>query len=253
MFLQQCGAERTDAELAIRYRLLVPDLLWSVLPKVTEEDRQQLLVLLPVILKTIHGGMNAVGWAAADKQTLMDWLFDAHTVVLRGNSANGSTTSLASIHQHFSKFVEHTEKSPQTQPVTVTVESQKSFLEEAMRDLDVRIQLLDKLFEEDKDLQEDDSISDADPQPELSITERLRIGVGIEINLGGKPSIGRLNWFNPNATNLVLTLNDQADPSMISVRMFHRLLNHDRVRFLETEPIFERAVESLLISANQIA
>ncbi|HSY25868.1 MAG TPA: DUF1631 family protein, partial [Burkholderiaceae bacterium] len=246
-------AERTDNELAIRYRLLVPDLLWSVLPKITEEDRQQLLVLLPVILKTIHSGMNAVGWEAADKQTLMDWLFDAHTVVLRGHSANVSSTSLASIHQHFNKFVENTEKSPQTLPVTVTAESHKSFLEEAMRDLDVRIQLLDKLFEEDKDLPEDDSVNDVDPQPELSITERLRIGVGIEINLGGKPSIGRLNWFNPNATNLVLTLNDQADPSMISVRMFHRLLNHDRVRFLETEPIFERAVESLLISANQVA
>jgi hypothetical protein len=35
--------------------------------------------------------------------------------------------------------------------------------------------------------------------------------------------------------------------------MFQRLLNHDRVRFLESEPIFERAVESLLISANQLA
>jgi hypothetical protein len=33
---------------------------------------------------------------------------------------------------------------------------------------------------------------------------------------------------------------------MISARMFRRLLRNDRVRFLEDEPIFERAVESLL-------
>lgn len=245
-------AERTNVELATQYRLLVPDLLWSVLPKIADEEKQQLLMLLPVILKTIHGGMAAVGWAATDKQTVMDWLLDVHTAVLRSNGANAPATSLSSIHSHFNKFVENTEKSPQAQ-VAVTPESHKNFLEEAMRELDVRIQLLDKLFDQDEDFQKEAVADAVIPPVELSIQERLRAGVGIEVNLGGKPSVGRLNWFNPNATNLVLTLNDQAEPSMISVRLFQRLLNQDRVRFLETEPIFERAIESLLISANQLA
>ena len=182
----------------------------------------------------------------------MDWLFDVHTTVLRSNGANVSATSLSSIHSHFNKFVENTEKSPQAH-VAVTPESHKNFLEEAMRELDVRIQLLDKLFDQDEDFQKEAVADAVAPPVELSIQERLRAGVGIEVNLGGKPSVGRLNWFNPNAANLVLTLNDQSEPSMISVRLFQRLLNQDRVRFLETEPIFERAIESLLISANQLA
>jgi len=246
-------AERTNAELATHYRLLVPDLLWSVLPKVTDDERHRLLASLPIILKTIHSGMEAVGWEAAEKQTLMDWLFDAHAVVLRGGGANGATTSLGSIHDHFDNFVQNTEKAAPTKPFVVAPESHKSFLEEAMRDLDVRIQMLDQLFDKDEELAQDAVAAEDDPQPALDIAERLRIGVGIEINLGGKPSIGRLNWHNPDSSNLVLTLNNQTEPSMISVRMFQRLLNHDRVRFLESEPIFERAVESLLISANQLA
>lgn len=250
-------AERTNTKLASRYRLLVPDLLWSVLPKVNEDDRAQLLILLPIILKTIHEGMNSVGWEVLDKQTLMDWLFNSHTLVLRGSNANVPATTLSLIHEHFKKFVENSEMSPQTTYAGGTPADHKSFLEAAMQELDVRIQLLDQLFDQDKDLPEEAAAADAHSrnavqESEPSIAERLRIGVVIEVNLGGTPSIGRLNWINPNASNLVLTLNDQTEPSMISVRMFQRLLKHGRVRFLEKEPIFERAVQSLLISANQV-
>ncbi|HEY8026426.1 MAG TPA: DUF1631 family protein [Burkholderiaceae bacterium] len=250
-------AERNSPEIASEYRALVPDLLWSVLPKVTEEDRQQLLSLLPPILKTIHGGMEPVGWPAANKQTLMDWLFDTHTLVLRGTNSSTAPTSFSSIHTHFRKFIENPEHSTQAPAPAVSPANRKGYLEEAMRELDVRINLLDHFFDGDADLDDEGLPTTPTSEAEamehaIDITERLRIGVAIEVNLGGKPSAGRLNWINPNASNLVLTLNDQAEPSMLSVRMFQRLLNNDRVRFLEAEPIFERAVESLLMSANQI-
>jgi hypothetical protein len=250
-------AERNNPELATEYRLLIPDLLWSVLPKVTDEDRQKLLALLPPVLKTIHGGMEPVGWPASNKQTLMDWLFDAHTLVLRGGSPTAPSTSLSSIHTHFKKFVDNPESVQPSAPGKVTPINRKGYLEEAMRELDVRINLLDHFFDDDKELQEEIKQAELSEEPEeepaMDIVERLRIGVAIEVNLGGKPSTGKLNWIDPNAANLVLTLNDQAEPSMISVRMFQRLLKNDRVRFLESEPIFERAVESLLLSANQVA
>jgi hypothetical protein len=244
-------ADRTDQDVANRYRSLVQDLLWSILPKTNEEERQQLLALLPALLKTIHDGMHAVGWNASDKQTLMDILFDTHTMVLRGGGANVSASSRASIQKHFKKFVENTEMA-QVAPNGNAPTNHKSILEEAMRELDVRINLLDTLFGDDQEMPEEARADDSIPVPELSIVERLKIGVAIEVNLGGKPSLGRLNWINPDVSNLVLTLNDQEEPSMISVRMFQRMLNNDRVRFLETEPIFDRAVESLLIAANQV-
>ena len=250
-------AERNNPDLASEYRLLVPDLLWSVLPKVTAEDRQQLLALLPPILKTIHGGMDSVGWPAGNKQTLMDWLFDAHTMVLRGSNSPTPPLSFSATHAHFQKFVENLETQPQAIPAPVTSVNRKEYLEEAMRELDVRINLLDHFFDDGSDLQEDDEAlgpgaEQADAEAPPDIAERLRTGVAIEVNLGGKPSAGRLHWINPNAANLVLTLHDQPEPSMISVRMFRRLLNNDRVRFLETEPLFERAVETLLLTASQI-
>jgi len=253
-------AERNNPAIATEYRALIPDLLWSVLPKVSEEDRQQLLALLPPILKTVHGGMDPIGWPSANKQTLMDWLFDAHTLVLRGNSTSAPPITFSAIHAHFKKFVDNPEAVQPAVPGKVTPLNRKGYLEEAMRELDARINMLDHFFDDDPELQaqlQEQEDAEAEPvtvaevtQAQPDIAERLRVGVAIEVNLGGKPSTGRLNWINQNASNMILTLADQTEPSMISARMFQRLLKNDRVRFLENEPIFERAVESLLSAAE---
>jgi hypothetical protein len=249
-------AERNNPSIAVEYRALVPDLLWSVLPKVSEEDRHKLLAILPTILKTIFGGMDPIGWPAARKQTLMDWLFDTHTLVLRGKGGGPPPITFSTIHTHFSKFIDNMEAMQPSAPENVTPQNRRGYLEEAMRELDARINVLDHFFDDDAELQEQEKAQEAaakennvEEKP-LDIAERLRVGVAIEVNLGGKPSTGRLNWISQNASNMVLTLDDQAEPSMISARMFRRLLRNDRVRFLEDEPIFERAVESLLSTAD---
>jgi hypothetical protein len=245
-------AERNNPAIAAEYRELVPDLLWSVLPKVSEEDRQKLLAILPTILKTIFGGMDPIGWPAARKQTIMDWLFDTHTLVLRGKAGSPAPITFSTIHTHFQKFIDNTEAMQPAIAENVTPINRRGYLEEAMRDLDARINVLDHFFDDDAELQEQERAEEAaakeNPVEEkpMDIEERLRVGVAIEVNLGGKPSTGRLNWISENASNMVLTLDDQTEPSMISARMFRRLLRNDRVRFLEDEPIFERAVESLL-------
>ena len=84
------------------------------------------------------------------------------------------------------------------------------------------------------------------------IQERLRSGISLEVKLGIKPSIARLNWVDPSHNNLVLTLAGNEKPSLVSVRMFRRMIAHGRVRFLENEPLFERAVQALLTSADAV-
>ena len=77
-------------------------------------------------------------------------------------------------------------------------------------------------------------------------------GVIVEINLYGQSTRGRLNWISPNSSNLILTMNGQPAPSIVSVRMFRRMLKNERARFVEVAPLFERAVQSLLESADQL-
>ncbi len=249
-------ADRRNAKVALRYRLLVPDLLWSIVPKLKEDDRTQLFALLPIILNTLREGLASIAWDAARQKALMNWLVDAHTSALR---ASHSATlayipSLPAIHEHFSNFVNTPEASPNAQLDKAHLLKPTKFLDDAIKELDIKVQMLDQVFDHELPAEIPSEVSsqkNTDLQPE-SIEERLRSGVAMEINLGGKPSQGRLQWVDPSISNLVLSMEGQEQPSVVSVRMFRRMIAHGRVRFLESEPLFERAVQSLLKSADNL-
>jgi hypothetical protein len=245
-------ADREDAKRAHRFRLFVPDLLWSIIPKSNEEERSQLLALLPIILATLKEGMSSIKLNANQQEGLMNWLVDAHTKSLRLNHSQTlqKQASLSAIHQHFNNFFADPDlenfaalKTPESSEV-------KRFLDDAIKELDIQVQLLDQVYvhELPKDSPEEEQKA-KDNGIDL-VMEQLKTGVAVEINLGGEPGQGKLNWIDPALTNLILTLDGQEQPSMVSVRMFRRMIAHGRVKFLEAEPLFERAVQSLLKSAD---
>ncbi|MBR7777745.1 DUF1631 family protein [Undibacterium rugosum] len=243
-------AERNDEKRGIRYRLTVPDLLWSILPKLEQEDKTQLFALLPLILNTLREGLGHIAFAPAELQQLMDWLVDAHTRALRAAPGpdNERLYTLPALHELFSGFTCQTEASKHIDAELAASETQK-ILEQAIQDLDIQVQLLDKEVDTAllASLPEADSVLNND-----TIRERLRCGVSLEVNLGIKPTSGKLNWVDPEQNHLVLSLAGTPEPSVVSVRMFRRMIAHGRVRFLEAEPLFERAVQALLTNADML-
>lgn len=243
-------AERADEKRGLRYRLTVADLLWSILPKLEQEDKTQLFALLPLILNTIREGLGSIAFAPAEQQQLMDWLVDAHTRALRAAPGpdNERLYTLPALHELFSGFAYQTAAMKVIDPELAASETQK-ILEQAIQELDIQVQLLDK--EVDPELlaalpETDNALN------EEAIRERLRSGISLEVNLGIKPTSGKLNWVDPEQNHLVLSLTGTPEPSVVSVRMFRRMIAHGRVRFLEAEPLFERAVQALLTNADML-
>ena len=256
--------ERDDIRRGIRYRLLIPDLLWSIVPKAADEDRTQLFALLPIILNTIREALALINCDQQYQKTLLDWLVEAHTAALRTtmNNTSARALSLPTIHQHFQAFV----YPPDTPQEALVVEARQPeiqrILDKAIRELDIQVEMLDQVCDQALAATTASttslSIEDAETtamsessSPEM-IKERLRTGVSLELHLGFKPSTGKLSWVDPHLRNLVLRLEGHDKPSLVSVRMFRRMIAHGRVRFLEAEPLFERAVQALLTSADVI-
>lgn len=243
-------ADREDPKRAHRFRLFVPDLLWSIVPKSSEEERMQLLALLPIILSTLKEGMTSINWNETQQESLMNWLVAAHTRSMRVHHVQPATphASLSSIHQHFNQFF----VDPDLENYAALKNGERSdvdkFLDDAIKELDIQVQLLDQVYVRELPKDEDDARAN-DSNIDL-VMEQLKTGVAVEINLGGEPAQGKLNWIDPALTNLILNLDGQEQPSLVSVRMFRRMIAHGRVKFLETEPLFERAVQSLLKSAD---
>jgi hypothetical protein len=295
--------ERNSDVPATRFRLLVPNLVWSVLPKVDQEERYLLLQILPSFVAILREGMNLVGWSPEQQQELLNWLVDIHTTVMRDEAdkpseANEiSTLSLLEVQKLFHEFTYPDELSFSESAVTKNINVPRSFVEEAIKEYEMKSQadiVIDDLDKNPKlfstgdlsdeaskewiaklnsdpnsyfhslsedDYSDDESDSDAMSEnddgngvenKEEDILDRLRSGVVVEINLSGSPTLGRLNWISPNSTNLILTMHGEEAPSVISVRMFRRMLKSSRARFVEVAPLFERAVQSLLESADLV-
>lgn len=249
-------ADRNNEKRARDYRLLVPDLLWSIVPKLREDERTQLFALLPIILNTLREGLASINFDKTQLQVLMNWLVDAHTSALRASHSAtlANVPSLSAIHEHFNLFVNNAEGSLRGEVKVDNQSDSQKFLAQAIKELDLKVQMLDQVFDLELPSESLDvtlSVKSDELSP-AGIQARLRSGVALEINLGGMPSQGWLNWVDPTQTNLVLSLTGQDEPSIVSVRMFRRMIAHGRVRFLESEPLFERAVQSLLKSADSL-
>ncbi len=197
-------------------------------------------------------------WGAPKQDELMNWLVDAHTSALRATNPATPVNipSLSEIYQHFSVFVDTPEASAHS---NINMDDShppesKRFLEEAIKELDIKVVLLDLAFDYDvaaKNLNGlvPDQVSKMDCE---SVEDRLYSGVAMEINLAGVASIGQLRWIDPKLQNVIFSLEGQKQPALLSIRMLRRMIALGRVRFLENEPVFERALESLLKLADNI-
>ena len=261
-------AERGRAERARRFRALVPDLLWSIVPRSDADGRAQLMALLPTIVRTIREGLHCIDLTAEQQQPVLDWLVNAHRLVLRGGEASATEPSMESLHQHFAAFVDTPDDADRISLTTLpNAARQQAFLDDAVREANGDVELLDRIA---------DQLEDAggvlgtcggqavEPSefPETSEAEgstlddatlaRLRSGVAVELNLGGTSGIARLSWMDREQSTLVLTIAGHDAPSVISARMFRRMLTSGRLRFMETAPLFERAIAAVLKSAEDL-
>ncbi len=267
-------AGRVNIADSKHYRSMVPDLIWSIAPKVAEGDRKTLIKMLPGILATMRDGMTLLEWDLQQQQDFLGWLIDSHTRALRAINLIGTVPPLSFIRDRFAAFMDNAEFDVRTptgdeeaDKASSIPEFSPALLADAIRELKVDINVIDDLFDSDfKPIKSADGVEQhadagvAAPDTahaqtaddEAEILARLKSGVAIEINLYGQTSFAKLNWVSPNDASLVLTMKGRPKPSVISVRLFRWLLRIGRARFLEASPLFERAVGSLLETADEI-
>jgi Protein of unknown function (DUF1631) len=283
-------AGRVNIADSKHYRSMVPDLIWSIAPKVAEGDRKTLIKMLPGILATMRQGMGILEWDLQQQQDFLGWLIDSHTRALRAINLIGTVPPLSFIRDRFAAFMDNAEfdvrtpsESGEPEVSPAIPEFSPALLADALRELKMDINVIDDMFDSDfnavKSVDESSGVVETDIEAEEFVNEsdsissriaaeraagddpinstedvlaRLKSGIVIEINLYGQASIAKLNWVSPNDASLVLTITDRQKPSIISIRLFRWLLRIGRARFLEASPLFERAVGSLLETADEI-
>ncbi|WP_373974683.1 DUF1631 domain-containing protein [Chitinibacter sp. SCUT-21] len=244
-------AERTDQVQALRFRIFVPELIWSIAPKTAKEDRQQLLGMIPRLVSTLSEGLKLTPWSSSEQLTFKGYMIDAHRSAMAGQlQSDVEVPTMPMLRAQMADFISEVASDTVLESPHDLAEINPVLLDQAISELKVEIGFIDRQVESE--------LAHLAHQPDVqelsneALFEFLRSGVPIEINLTGKLLRARLCWMNPNETRLLLKFGENAPPSMITVVVFKRLLARGRARWIEQAPLFERAMESLLNSADQL-
>lgn len=246
-------------EKALRFRQLVPDLVWSVAPKVEKTDRNLLIAMLPGMLGTLREGMTLLNWDQTRQDEELAWLVENHTFALRSVPVNAQVPPLAMIREQFAAFVEPGAVVQGEAQLDGARRMNALLVQHAARQFGAHIEVIDHMLSADPELgsQADTGLEEpaqeaASDENKADVLARLRAGVRVMLVLVGEPSPARLTWVSPTATTMMLSFDDDDKSFMVTVRMFIRLLSSGRATFIETEPLFERAVRQLLESAENM-
>jgi len=249
--IELAGREKPAKEQ--RYRLVVPDLIWSLAPKVDREECKILLGLIPSMVSILREGVLSLQWQPEQIQELNSHLVDAHRLAMRAGSADLSAPPppLSMIHEEFRDFMlaAYTDKPSELED---RAPLNPVFIEEAIGALENKLNLIDQIIEAELGLETPAEALQQSANDNSAFVQQLANGVGVEININGTPQVAQLSWTQANQNAIVLLVEGHEEPSVLSLRAFRRLFARDRVRFLEESQLFDRAMVDLLRSADDL-
>lgn len=184
-------------------------LIWSTQPKTKPEERQELVGVLPELVRTLNAELDSIGWDGEDRANFTRRLIATHMLAIRMKAAPPLDTQGAALEAHAA--------------------------DEAMQALDER--RAGKLAEQDAE-----QMDDFDASAQL-----LTRGVWFEkVSPETPPFRCRLSWVSPMRTRFLFTNREGFDAFVLSEREVAAMLRRHELQMLDQAPIVERALNRLM-------
>jgi hypothetical protein len=207
------------------------DMVWSVQPKKTPEDRKHLVALLPSLLKRLSAGMQTLQWPQEEREAFMSNLVEAHAAAVKPSLSAVPSPTAAVAEQ--AKVQAEVARASGDEAAAVKAEALAAAMVPA---------------------------EPAAPEPEREILddEYLEIARGLERGVwvefegeDGQLAFAKLAWVSPlRGTYLFTNRQGQKALSMTAEELAERF-RADRARLVEAEPLIDRAFSSVLTQLNE--
>ena len=207
------------------------DLVWSVQPKRSTEERRKLIAMLPSLLKRLHGGLQGAAWQASEREQFMTNLVEAHAAAVKPSLAEAPM------------------------PTTAVAEAAAAAAEEATSKGDVEMAAKARALA--------DAMAPAPPPPPepavevvrdnyAEVAATLERGMWIEFEGDdGQLAFAKLAWVSPlRGTYLFTNRQGQKAVSLTADELADRFRN-DRARLVEAEPLIDRAFVKMMSSLGE--
>ena len=248
--------EGYDSESWRRHDSVIDDLMWSVEPKTTADDRRKMVVLLPRLLDALREGMTLIGCSSQQIDDLIDALEPVHMACLRGE-----------------RYVAEVVESPVAIPMDDASETSAAEASEVMGSVDDELQDSGdamtvheqgmpsaEMSEFEKELlgmdssfsQEDFDHPGPDPEPVdiedefTAMAAEMSLGTWLEFELRDKKRRAKLAWKSVVMGEYVFV---DRKYKVVAERTLAGLaadLRHGKAALVEDVAMFDRALDKVL-------
>ena len=207
------------------------DLVWSVQPKRSPDDRRHLVALLPSLLKRLSAGMHNRTWPADEREAFMSNLVEAHAAAVKPSLAQSTSPTSA------------VAEAARAQAEIAKAAGDPSLAAKAEALAAAMTQAEPEPVEPPREVIDDDY---------LEIARSLERGMWIEFESeDGQLAFAKLAWVSPlRGTYLFTNRQGQKALSMTAEELAERF-RADRARLVEAEPLIDRAFTSMMTQLEE--
>ena len=207
---------------------MLEDLVWSVQPKRTKDDRKHLVALLPSLLKRLSGALLEIAAPSEERERFMSNLVEAHAASVKPNIGSGALATAA--------VVEHA-KAEAEEAKAAGDEAKAAKAEELA---EAMTQAEPAPAEEEQEIVDDQF---------LEIAQSLERGTWIEFEADdGQLAFAKLAWISPLRGTYLFTNRQGLKALSMNAEELAIRFRTDRARLVEAEPLIDRAFGSVIAS-----
>ncbi len=232
--------EKTDSGLMRKYLGIVPDLVWSVQPKINPEDRKKLVTTIPPVLTALREGLLLIDFPKPKMQEFFARLMNSHAQAVKAlELAHGAAqpppfeTSTLRIKLDGLKIDADELAQPLDEgEMTIPDDAVKHAIEAAHVDVNYVTAGLAVALGEDADL--DRRIA------------AFKRGDWFDMNLGGTSERVQLKWFTPRRALYLFVGSATTKTHSLTPSTLRQLLRDGRITPVEGVPLFDRALREMM-------
>jgi hypothetical protein len=238
--------ERTQPEFSKKFRDVVPDVVWSVQPKINPDDRKRLVKTIPAVLSTLREGLQLIDLPAAPTQEFFTRLMASHAQAVKALEVaygTGAPMDAAAFKRRIDE-VEIVEPPPpqadQNEQLTIT----QDVIRSAVAANHAEVNVLDTpLTVAPEEMIPVEQLSDQQIDAMIDGWQR---GAWFDLWTGEQTERVRLRWISPRRNFYLFTSANTGKAHSLAPVILRGYVRAGRIRSAEGAPLFERVVGGMM-------
>jgi hypothetical protein len=240
------GGDHTSVN---KYLGIVPDLVWSVQPKLTQQDRKRLVTTIPPILGALRKGLMLIEWPKDRMQAFFAQLMNSHAQAVKalelahGNPGVPFEPSTMRIKLDGIRLDDAT-LPPTDQPIVIPEDQVKQALKRVNADVNfLEPPTIDQSVE-----QRYPDLTDGQLDEQIA---RWKRGDWFDLKFGEITERMQLRWISPRRTLFLFMASENKGGHSLSPESIRAYLRSGDLAPVEVELLFERAVHDVVSGLQQ--